>query len=224
MKRPCLRSLFGLLLLLIGIDSMALASAGSLPVIRIQAAELTPRAIGLELGRQSKALFPDIEQRYDAHLASLFTQTRFDDLRQYHLAQLVQQLPEAYREEWQGIVDSWSIVHTSKLGDGHLSLHEYQLLNLLPDLGLPPSGVGIGVFGKVSAAGTIVGRNLDWRSSPELRALQAITVYQYKDRTVVNPGFAGITSILNGFNNHGLFLAYFNAESYSPYRQFASQN
>jgi hypothetical protein len=222
MKRSCLLGLFGLILLMVSIDSMALMPGNSLPVIRIQATELTARAIGLEIGRQSKALFPDIEQRYDTHLASLFTQTRFDGLRQ-HLAQLVRQVPEAYREEWQGVLDSWSIVNTSKLGDGYLSRHEYQLLNLLPDLGLPPGGIGVGVFGRVSAVGTIVGRNLDWPSSPELRALQAITVYQYEGRTLVNPGFAGITSMLNGFNQHGLFLAWFDAERYSPYRQFAPQ-
>ncbi|NKB77163.1 MAG: hypothetical protein GKR96_08990 [Gammaproteobacteria bacterium] len=201
---------------------MALAYGdNSLPVISIDAAELSPRAIGLELGRQSKTLFPDIERQYDTYLASLLRQRRFDDLLQHSLPKLVQQLSESYQEEWQGVVDSWSIVHNSVLGDGHLSIDEYQLLNLLPDFGLPPGGTGIGVFGEVSAIGTVVGRNLDWHSNPELRALQAITVYHHKDRTIVNPGFAGITSVVNGFNSHGLFLAYFDAEAYSPYQQFS---
>jgi len=43
-------------------------------------------------------------------------------------------------------------------------------------------------------------------------------VYQYADRAIVNIGFAGIISVLTGFNNHGLLLAHFNAVPYSQYR------
>lgn len=220
-ERSCLTVFLTVFVIFLG--NVGASFASSLPIIRIDAEKMTPRDIGIEIGRQSKALLPDIERYYDTYLASLLNQSHFDDLARSQLPSLVEQIPKEYRDEWQGVVDSWSIVHANKLGDGYLSLNEYQLMNLLPDLGFPPDGIGIGVFGRASSVGTIVGRNLDWASNPELRATQAITVYGYKDRTVVSPGFAGVTSMLNGFNSYGLFLAYFDAELYSPYRKSSTQ-
>jgi len=84
----------------------------------------------------------------------------------------------------------------------------------LADIGLPANGTGFGVLNTVSREkSTIIGRNLDLKSTPELRNLQAITVYQYSKHAVVNIGFAGIISVLSGFNDRGLFVAHFNAAS-----------
>lgn len=191
-----------------------------LPVIHIDASTLSPLAIGLETGRQTKALFPDIEYRYDTHLAAILSQAAFEEILLKRLPPLLQQLDQAYQEELKGVGGAWSLASDSKPGDGQLSLAEYQILNLLPDLGLPPDGSGFGVFDQATAENApIVGRNLDWQGTPELRSLQAITVYTHADQSVVNIGFAGIIAVLSGFNDKGLFLANFNAEPYSPYRQ-----
>ena len=212
---------FGLLLLLPnqGFTSTTL-NAGGPPIIRIYIDQLTPLQIGLKIGRESKVLFPDIERRYDAHLATLLTPSLYAKLQRETLPKLLQRLKPAYQEELNGVAAAWSLTRINQLGDGLLSLSEYQLVNLLPDLGRLPDGTGFGVFDKTSADNTpIIGRNLDWGNSLELRGLQAITVYQSHDKAVVNIGFAGIISILTGFNHHGLFLAYYKAEPYLPYQR-----
>lgn len=191
-----------------------------IPVIRIDARGLTALEIGLAAGQQSKARFPDIKRRYDAHLAALFSSFTFDQMVREHLPILWQRLDPVYQEELKGIASAWSLVNNSTPGDGLLSLDEYRVLNLLADLGFPPDGSGFSVFDKISAEnGPIVGRNLDWNTTPELRSLQAITVYQRERHSMVNVGFAGIISVLNGFNDQGLFLALFNAAPYSPYQR-----
>ncbi len=194
-------------------------NAGEIPVIRVQTDQLTPIQIGLELGRQTKALFPNIEKYYDSYLATRLTPSLYVRLQQETLPPLLQQLDSTYQEELNGVAAAWSLTRTNQLGDGFLSLSEYQLINLLPDLGQLAGGSGFGVFNKASAdKAPIIGRNLDWRSTPELRRLQVITVYQSRDKAVVNIGFAGIISILTGFNQDGLFLADYKAESFSPYQ------
>ena len=195
-------------------------SDAKLAVLRIDASNSTPRQIGLDLGRQAKALIPDIERRYDAYLAEALSQTGFDDLAQNDLPDQVKALDPALQEELKGVAGAWSLINVNKLGDRLLSLDEYRLLNLLPDFGLSPGGFGFGVMGRASGeAGPIVGSNQEWANPAGLRALQAITVYQYQQRVIVNIGFAGIVSTLTGFNDQGLLLAYFNAEPYSPYHQ-----
>jgi len=193
-------------------------ASDKLPILRINTNARPQLETGLEIGRQSKALFPDIEQRYDTHLATILTLSNYEELLDKHLPPLLAQLEPAYLDEMQGVAGAWVMVNASKRGDGQLSLAEYQLLNLLPDMGLAPNGTGIGVFGKAAALNsTMVGRNLDWRSTAALRGLQAITVYENTEQSVVNIGFAGMLGIFNGFNNQGLFLGRFNAEPYSPY-------
>ncbi|CAA6828350.1 MAG: Unknown protein [uncultured Thiotrichaceae bacterium] len=193
---------------------------GKIPIIHIYADTLPSTDIGLETGRQTKALFPDIEHRYDQHLATIIKPSQYQQLLEQNLPTLLKNMDQAYREELDGVASAWLLTRTNKLGDGLLSLDEYHLLNLLPDLGMAPDGSGLGVMGKASGEnGPIVGRNMDWSSSPELRSLQTLTVYHYRDKTIVNIGFAGILSMMTGFNDQGLFLAYFNTEAYSPYQQ-----
>lgn len=195
-----------------------------LPIIRIDTDDLSPQQIGLEEGRQSKQLFPDIERRYDAHLASIITKTHFDAILQHQLPDLLKQLDTHWQEEMEGVLSAWLLSSNSVPGDGQLSLEEYQILNLLPDLGLAPDGSGLGAFSNAAAEETtVVGQNLDWASTPELRSLQTITIYQDDDDAVVSIGFAGLVSVLHGFNNRGLFLAIINAEPYSPYQQYQIQ-
>jgi hypothetical protein len=216
-----LKIMLGLLFILPGQAFTSPKSLGAwgIPVIRIDNDHLSPLQRGMEIGRQSKALFPDIEKRYDTHLATLLTPSSYNQLQQEILPKLLKHLDSDYQEELSGVATVWSLTHINQLGDGMLSLNEYQLLNLLPDLGHFPGGTGFGAFGKTSMDNTpVIGRNLDWISTPELRSLQTITVYQSSDKAVVNIGFAGLISILTGFNHHGLFLAYNKAEPYSPYQ------
>ncbi|RLA48761.1 MAG: hypothetical protein DRR42_16375 [Gammaproteobacteria bacterium] len=198
-------------------DSKQLST--KIPIIHIAAANLAPLDIGLEIGRQSKKYFADIERRYDSYLMASLSQMGFDDMLRDRLPGLRNTIDTSYQKELEGVASAWSLTHDNKLGDGFLSWDEYWLLNLLPDIGLPANGTGFGILSQLSKEkGTIVGRNLDLKSTPSLRSLQAITVYQYADYAVVNIGFAGIVSVLTGFNESGLFVAHFNAASDSSYQ------
>ena len=195
------------------------SASDKIPIIHVVAENLAPLDVGLEIGRQSKNLFSDIERRYDRYLMASLSQLGFDDILSNRLPGLRRSIEPGYQKELEGIASSWSLIHDNKLGDGFLSWDEYWLLNLLPDLGLPANGVGFGVLGELSSeSSAIVGRNLDLKSNSELRSLQAITVYEYDDSAVVNIGFAGIVSVLAGFNESGLFVANFNADSSSSYQ------
>ena len=190
-----------------------------IPVIHLDAGNLSPLDIGVEIGRYSKQLFPDIEYQYDRYLAAIFNQMGFNDMLRDRLPRLKSHIDIAYQKEMEGIASSWTLIHDNKLGDGYLSWDEYWLLNLLADIGLPANGTGFGVLNAVSRENSpIIGRNLDLQSTPELRALQVITVYQYSSHAFVNIGFAGIISVLSGFNDSGLFVAHFNADSDLSYQ------
>lgn len=193
--------------------------AGKIPIIHIHAENLSPLDIGVEVGRQSKQLFADIEYRYDRYLMASLNQMGFNDILRDRLPKLKSHIDNAYQKEMEGIASSWTLIHDNKLGDGYLSWDEYWVLNLLADIGLPANGTGFAVLNTVSREkSTIIGRNLDLKSTPELRTLQAITVYQYSSHAVVNIGFAGIISVLSGFNDSGLFVAHFNAASDLSYQ------
>ena len=198
-------------------DSVAVPS--KIPIFHIAAENLTPFDIGLELGKQSKTLFNNIESRYDRYLNANISQIRFDDLLRRRLPKLRKSIDLRYQKELEGVASAWSLIYDNKLGDGFLSWDEYWLLNLLPDMVVPANGVGFGVLSQLSSEGsTIIGRNLNFKSTPELRSLQTITVYEYEDKAVVNIGFAGIVSVLSGFNDSGLFVSQFNATPGSSYQ------
>lgn len=198
---------------------MACQASDKLPIITIRAESLAPIDIGLAIGQQSKKLFPDIERRYDSYLMASLSQMRFNDMLRERLPTLRSTVDDSYQKELEGVASAWSLIYDNKLGDGFLSWDEYWLLNLLPNIGLPANGVGFGVLGSLSKEkSTLIGRNLNLESTPELRSLQAITVYQHKNRAIVNIGFAGIISVLTGFNESGLFVAHFNAASDSSYQ------
>ena len=195
------------------------------PILKVEAENISPQKIGLEIGRQSKLFFPNIEYRYDQHLYKILNQTQFERLLKYKLPLLLKQINTNYRKEMEGVIASWSIIQENKLGDGFLSVDEYLILNLFANLGLAPNGTGFSAFGKVAQdQHNIVGRNMDWKTTPELRSLQTITVYSYKNKSIVNIGFSGIISILTGFNDQGLFLSYFNAEPNSPYIKYYDED
>ncbi len=201
------------------LSSNSVLTSGKIPVLHIAAENLTPLDIGLEIGKQSKILFANIESRYDRYLMDSLSQIGFDDMLSDRLPKLKNSIDPVYQKELEGVASSWSLIHDNKLGDGFLSWDEYWLLNLLADIGLPANGVGFGVLSQLSSENsTLIGRNLNLKSTPELRSLQAITVYEYKDKAVVNIGFAGIISVVTGFNESGLFIARFNAASGLSYQ------
>ena len=215
------RLLYTLLLLSlfnIFIQASAVAAASiALPVIHLDAANNNPGARGAQLGREVYRHFPNIEALYDRYLAKRFSQHSFDVIASTRLPIMLEALGSDYSKEMSGVANAWALDNVNQLGDGKLSLEEYQVMNLLSDLGVIPGGSGFAVMGKQSITGTpIVGRNLDWAQHTELRHLQAITVYQNGAQGFVNIGFAGLLAVMSGFNEEGLFIADMNAEPFFP--------
>lgn len=189
-------------------------ASSRIPVIHVAAENLTPLDIGLVIGQQSKKLFVDIERRYDHYLMGRFSQMGFDDILRNRFPSLKNAIDNRYQKELEGVASAWTLVHKNKLGDGYLSWDEFWVLNLLPDIGVSFDGLGFGVLSALSREkGTIIGRNLELKNNSRLRGLQALTLYQYADHSVVNIGFAGVISVLSGFNDDGLFVAHLNASS-----------
>lgn len=212
----------GLILLLLALlsSSAATANPAKLPVIHIKSASSVGLEVGLDVGRKTKALFPDIEQRYDRYLNNLLSRSEYENIVRNHLPKLLDAIDPSYREEMKGVAGAWSFVNQSTPGDGLLSLDEYRVINLLVDLGFSPNGSGFGVFKKTAVDySPIVGRNLDWQGSEALLSLQVVTVYHFDDISVVNIGFAGMLSILSGFNSDGLFVSVINATPFNPYQK-----
>ncbi|MGB1257286.1 MAG: C45 family autoproteolytic acyltransferase/hydrolase [Thiolinea sp.] len=207
-----------LVFVLSGIQPVLAEVASALPIIHLNINKTKPGIVGTQLGHEVRRQFPDVEVRYDRYLAERFSQQAFNRIASTRLPAMLKQLDNHYRDELYGVANAWSLGGDNKLGDGRLSLAEYQVLNLLSDLGAAPNGSGFAVMGKASENGSpIVGRNLDWAMQTELRQLQAITVYQDNDKGIVSIGFAGLISVITGFNEQGLFVAGMNAEAFTPY-------
>ncbi|MBK8452750.1 MAG: C45 family peptidase [Thiofilum sp.] len=207
-----LRGLILLVWLLVG------SAQANVPVFEIDTTDKTALQVGQELGRTFKKTFPDIEQRIDSYLKTFVTQDTFNQWIRERVTVLKPNIDQEYRDEVEGIASTWKISSRDQLGDGELSLNEYWLLQLIPDVGRRTNCSGFGVWGKAAVGGaTLVGRNMDWRTSDALRSLQAITVYRNKKGGIVNIGFAGYVAIISGFNQDGLFLAHLDSPLRQPY-------
>ena len=221
------RTLCQLMLLLLAILSAPAVNAApsKLPIIHIDARATVPLEIGLDVGRKTKALFSNIEQRYDQHLATLLSRAAFEDIVRNQLPKLMETLDKSYQDEIRGIAGTWAFANKSIPGDGELSLDEYRILNLLPDLGFSPDGSGFGVFQQAAVdQSPIVGRNLDGYNTEHLLSLHVITAYHFSDISIVTIGFAGMLSVLSGFNSEGLFVSVLNAAPYNPYQKQPKQH
>lgn len=205
-------------LILLSINTTYATNPDKLPVIHINTDNLSSFQIGIEIGTQAKEYFPDIEQYYDYWLAELITPTQFQVIQRRSLNDLLEKMTVAQKKEIAGVAATWQLVSENRLGDGHLSLIEYQIINLLPDLNFSPDGIGIATFDQSSVdKETIVGHNLEWPNSHGIQSLQVITIYQKNENSFVSIGFAGLVTVLQGFNQDALFAALINAEPYSPY-------
>lgn len=165
--------------------------------------------MGNFIGVEVKKSFPDLEKQYDAYLSSLFSASQFKQLIP-QIKALKAVIAPAYQAEVDAIAAAWQLNAQDELGDGKLSMDEFWLLQLLPDLTSINQGSAFAVANH-SDKNPMVGRNLDWKNSVDLKSLQTISIYHYEERTVVNIGFAGFASVISGFNDQGLFVSLIDA-------------
>jgi hypothetical protein len=184
-------------------------ASGTIPIFHVDAKEQTGIGIGMTLGKAFKKQFPEIEKKYDTYLASFIDQEQFNEWLQERVNVIKPNIDPAYRDEVNAIASTWTLSDQDQLGDGFLSLNEFWVIQLIPDVGRRTNCSGFGVWGSFSTLNSpIVGRNMDWRTNDGLRSLQAITVYEYDNQSIVNIGFAGYIGVVSGFNSEGLFVAH----------------
>lgn len=205
--------LFALLILAIVVQPAPANTKTHLPpIFRITTADMEAEQIGTELGRQWKQHFPDLEQRYDHHLAKYFSQQHFDQMLTERVKPIVATgVPSQYLKELRGLASALQLVARNRLGDGLLSMDELTLAQFLPDFDHYSKSYGFGVYGsRAGSAGTVVAYQIDLPggSKDTLASLAAITIYKGAKRTVVNIGTAGSLGLTAGFNDRGLFMAH----------------
>jgi len=187
----------------------SLKAMASIPIFIVEATNKTGHEMGIELGMAIKTRFPTIGKLYDEYLASFIDQATFNRWLTQRVNVLKSNIKPAYKDEIEAVASTLGLILHDQIGDGFLSWNEYWFLQLIPDVGRKTNCSGFGVFNQASALNSpIVGRNMDWPTTEGLRSIQAITVYQYHNRQVVNIGFAGYLGIVSGFNHHGLFVAH----------------
>lgn len=178
----------------------------ALPVLSVATDGLTPAEVGARLGAVTKAAFPDLEARWDSALAALLVPAQMPAQIAAQVAALqAEGIDAATRAEVMGFASALDLVGRTQLGDGHLSLEEFWLVQFLPDLVPLAAGSALALHGR--EAPPRLGRNLDLPASAALRGLQAINRWQGARETVVSPGLAGFLGVLNGFNAHGVYAA-----------------
>lgn len=191
-------------------------------VISIDAGTNNGAQIGTFIGLEAKKNFPELEKRYDSYLTFLLSPSQFKQLLP-QVNSLKAAIDPDYQAEINAIAAVWQLNTLDNLGDNKLSVNEFWLLQLLPDLTAVNKGSALAVANR-SDKNPIAARNLDWKSTPELRSLQTINIYQYEDRTLVSLGFAGLAGVINGFNDQGLFVSLLDATEQQASTSLLPQN
>lgn len=208
---------------LLGLVAFSPLNAYARPlVLNIDAGSNNGTQIGTFIGTEVQKNFPNIEKLYDSYLAFLLSPSQFKQLIP-QVKSLQVAIDPDYQAEVNAIASVWQLNTLDNLGDGKLSVNEFWLLQLLPDLTAVNKGSAFAVANR-SDKNPIAARNLDWKSTPELRSLQTINIYQYEDRTLVTIGFAGLVNVINGFNDQGLFVSMLNAAEQQVSTSLLAQN
>jgi hypothetical protein len=202
--------------------------AATVPIFYVDARGKGGTEIGIALGGSLKASFPSIEQKMDGYLAQFISQIAyrtgvpsqylFDYYAVPRINAIKPNIEQRYSDEVTALGSQLVLSNIDILGDGVLSLNELWALQLMPDIARETNCSGFGVFGDYSASGSpIVGRNLDWYTTANLRSLQAITVYVYENRAFINIGIAGFVGMITGYNSNGLFAGILDSPIGDPY-------
>jgi|GEM_PF-703090 len=187
-----------------------------------------PYDVGKEYFLKLKQKIPHIERILDSYLSEM----SYNNRKIYRIGlargrRLRMNIPWQYRNEIRGMAAALSNPQSDVLNDGKLSLNELFALNLLPDIGRGTACSGISIWGSLSKNRRVItGRNLDWNpgSRGQLYKLNAITTILYgphqKKRSIAMLGFCGMSSVITGFNDKGLFAGILDASTGQRYRLY----
>jgi hypothetical protein len=180
--------------------------------------------MGMEYGRKVLDAVPDYEQLTDSYLKELEELgTALTDLRDPMTAgtipfttmieralEIKKQIDPEYLLEIEGFASILSGGDHDELGDGKLSVNEYLILNLVPDIATSMACSALAVYGDRSVTGeTLIGRSTEWFPGTEgqFGALNAVVHASANSKEVVSFGWLGVLGNLVAINSDGLFIA-----------------
>ena len=197
---------------------VSVTNLGQYYSVRIDYTSASSYAIGQEYGRLALQAFPTYERTADSYLADTVAILKefceecgidYEELIR-RAVEINKQITPAYQEELEGFASTLSGGRTNVMGDGKLSLDEYLVLNLTPDIATADACSAVAVYGDRAQTGhTIVGRNMDWFPGFENQfgkmhaVVDAITAGQ----EFLSIGFLGQIGSGTGINSKGLYIA-----------------
>ena len=173
--------------------------------------------IGREYGRKISQEVPDIENILDSYIV----QVSFFHYDEYirRVNDIKPQLAQEYIDELDGLAEIAS-TKENVAGDGLISADEIYLLNLLPDVVRGTQCSALSVFGDLSETGkNMVAKNLDWFPGIvcEICEINSVLTIRNGTKSICTIGYLGLTCVLSGFNDDGVFASILDSSTGSEY-------
>ena len=186
--------------------------------VRIDYTSASPYAIGQEYGRQTHLAFSAYEATGDSYLDDtvkilkmMCEECGIDYIELIRRArEISKQIAPAYWQEIEGFASTLSGGTSNVLGDGKLSLDEFLVLNLTPDIATADACSAVAVYGDRAQTGhTIVGRNMDWFPgfSNQFGRMHAVVHAITDQQEFVSISFLGQIGSGTGINSKGVYIA-----------------
>ena len=178
------------------------------------------RQIGKAYSEGILKMVPDFEMLVDTYLEEIFSnQDTYDEMLR-RVEDLKPQIPQQFKDEIEGMASNFSGESQNVRGDDKVSIDEFYMYNLFPDILRATQCSFVSVFGRRSSRrNTISGRNLDWYggSQMQISRFQAVTFINNSSSRICSVGYLGFMGILTGFNDKKVFAAILDSESGSVY-------
>jgi hypothetical protein len=168
------------------------------------------RQIGKDYGKGILKMVPDYEKLVDSYLKEIYNSQEVYDNLLDRTEDLKTQLPQQFIDEIEGMASNFTGGDKNVRGDGKLSVDEFYMYNLFPDILRASQCCFVSVYGsKTSDGKTITGRNLDWYggANMEISRFAAVTFMKNDSNNVCSIGFLGFMGIITGFNDQKVFAA-----------------
>jgi hypothetical protein len=163
---------------------------------------------------------PDFEMLVDSYLEEIFSNEDIYNEMLRRTDDLKLQLPQQFKDEIEGMASNFSGGTESVRGDEKISVDEFYMYNLFPDILRATQCSFVSVFGaKTSDGNTISGRNLDWfgGSHMEISRFPAVIFMKNDSNKICSIGFLGFMGILSGFNDQKVFAAILDSATGTAY-------
>jgi hypothetical protein len=181
---------------------------------------VTHRQAGEAFARGILQVVPNYEALIDSYIAENMSNFIYSKYVIPRIKDLKPQLEQDYLDEIDGMATVFSGGGKNVRKDNKISLDEFYLFNLIPDIAHGNQCCFVSVFGARSAThSTISGRNLDWYGGGknQLPQIQAIITMKSAQGKVCSIGYLGYMGVLTGFNDSKLFAAVLEAQTGAPF-------